>query len=212
MATAVNQPLDGPCAEAIAEIFSEVIIAPSFTDEALAVLTKKKNLRLLQVLKNSATAAPWDVRSVGAESFLLQQRDLKVTTAADLKVVTQRAPSEAELRAMLFGWRVVKHLKSNAILYCGADRTLGVGAGQMSRVDSSRIAVWKAGEAKLPLAGSVVCSDAFFPFPDGLIAAAEAGATAAIQPGGSVKDPEIIAAANERGVAMVFTGARHFRH
>ena len=172
---AVNQPLDGPCAEAIAEIFSEVIIAPSFTDEALAVLTKKKNLRLLQVLKNSATAAPWDVRSVGAESFLLQQRDLKVTTAADLKVVTQRAPSEAELRAMLFGWRVVKHLKSNAILYCGADRTLGVGAGQMSRVDSSRIAVWKAGEAKLSLKGSVVCSDAFFPFPDGLIAAAEAG-------------------------------------
>jgi phosphoribosylaminoimidazolecarboxamide formyltransferase/IMP cyclohydrolase len=209
---AVNQPLDGPCAEAIAEIFSEVIVAPSFTDEALAILTKKKNLRLLQILKNPATAAPWDVRSVGAESFLLQQRDLKLTTAADLKVVTKRAPSAAELKAMLFGWRVVKHLKSNAILYCGADRTLGVGAGQMSRVDSSRIAVWKAGEARLPLAGSVVCSDAFFPFPDGLIAAAEAGATAAIQPGGSVKDPEVIAAADARGVAMVFTGARHFRH
>ena len=113
---------------------------------------------------------------------------------------------------MLFGWRVVKHLKSNAILYSAADRTLGVGAGQMSRVDSSRIAVWKAGEAKLALAGSVVCSDAFFPFPDGLIAAAEAGATAAIQPGGSVKDPEVIAAADARGVAMVFTGTRHFRH
>ena len=209
---AVNEPLDGPCAEAIAEIFSEVIVAPSFTDEALAVLTKKKNLRLLQILQNPATAAPWDVRSVGAESYLLQQRDLKLTTAADLKVVTKRAPSEAELKAMLFGWRVVKHLKSNAILYCGADRTLGVGAGQMSRVDSSRIAVWKASEAKLPLAGSVVCSDAFFPFPDGLIAAAEAGATAAIQPGGSVKDPEVIAAADARGVAMVFTGTRHFRH
>ena len=209
---AVNQPLDGPCAEAIAEIFSEVIVAPSFTDEALAVLTKKKNLRLLQILKNPATAAPWDVRSVGAESYLLQQRDLKLTSAADLKVVTQRAPTDAELKAMLFGWRVVKHLKSNAILYCGSDRTLGVGAGQMSRVDSSRIAVWKAGEAKLPLGGSVVCSDAFFPFPDGLIAAAEAGATAAIQPGGSVKDPEVIAAADARGVAMVFTGARHFRH
>ena len=209
---AVNQPLDGPCAEAIAEIFSEVIVAPSFNDEALAVLTKKKNLRLLQILKNPATAAPWDVRSVGAESFLLQQRDLKLTAAADLKIVTKRAPSDAELKAMLFGWRVVKHLKSNAILYCGSDRTLGVGAGQMSRVDSSRIAVWKAGEAKLALAGSVVCSDAFFPFPDGLIAAAEAGATAAIQPGGSVKDPEVIAAADARGVAMVFTGARHFRH
>ncbi|PAW89867.1 MAG: bifunctional phosphoribosylaminoimidazolecarboxamide formyltransferase/IMP cyclohydrolase [Pedosphaera sp. Tous-C6FEB] len=209
---AVNQPLDGPCAEAIAEIFSEVIVAPAFTDEAIAVLTKKKNLRLLQILKNPAAAAPWDVRSVGAESYLLQQRDLKLTTAADLKVVTKRAPTDAELKAMLFGWRVVKHLKSNAILYCGSDRTLGVGAGQMSRVDSSRIAVWKAGEAKLPLAGSVVCSDAFFPFPDGLIAAAEAGATAAIQPGGSVKDPEVIAAADARGVAMVFTGARHFRH
>jgi len=209
---AVNQPLDGPCAEAIAEIFSEVIVAPTFTEEALAVLTKKKNLRLLQVLKNPAVAAPWDVRSVGAESFLLQQRDLKITVAGDLKIVTQRAPSEAELKAMLFGWRVVKHLKSNAILYCGSNRTLGVGAGQMSRVDSSRIAVWKAGEAKLPLAGSVVCSDAFFPFPDGLIAAAEAGATAAIQPGGSVRDEEVIKAANERGVAMVFTGTRHFRH
>ena len=209
---AVNQPLDGPCAEAIAEIFSEVIVAPAFTAEALAVLTKKKNLRLLQILKNPATAAPWDVRSVGAESFLLQQRDLKLTTAADLKVVTKRAPSDAEMKAMLFGWRVVKHLKSNAILYSGSDRTLGVGAGQMSRVDSSRIAVWKAGEAKLPLAGSVVCSDAFFPFPDGLIAAAEAGATAAIQPGGSVKDPDVIAAADARGVAMVFTGTRHFRH
>ena len=113
---------------------------------------------------------------------------------------------------MLFGWRVVKHLKSNAILYCGADRTLGVGAGQMSRVDSSRIAVWKAGEAGLSLRGSVVCSDAFFPFADGLVAAAEAGATAAIQPGGSVRDAEVIQAADERGVAMVFTGVRHFRH
>jgi phosphoribosylaminoimidazolecarboxamide formyltransferase/IMP cyclohydrolase len=113
---------------------------------------------------------------------------------------------------MLFGWRVVKHVKSNAIVYCKADRTLGIGAGQMSRVDSSRIAVWKAGESSLPLQGSVVCSDAFFPFPDGLIAAAAAGATAAIQPGGSVRDAEVIQAADERGIAMVFTGNRHFRH
>ena len=113
---------------------------------------------------------------------------------------------------MLFGWRVVKHLKSNAIVYVGSDRTLGIGAGQMSRVDSSRLAVWKAGEAKLSLKGSVICSDAFFPFPDGLIAAAEAGATAAIQPGGSVRDAEVIAAADERGIAMAFTGVRHFRH
>ena len=209
---AVNQPLDGACAEAIAEIFSEVIVAPDFSAEALVVLQKKKNLRLLQIMKCPLSAQPWDVRSVGADSFLLQQRDLKTTAAADLRIVTKRKPMEIELKAMLFGWRVVKHLKSNAILYCGADRTLGTGAGQMSRVDSSRIAVWKAGEAKLPLAGSVVCSDAFFPFPDGLLAAADAGATAAIQPGGSVKDAEVIAAADERGMAMAFTGMRHFRH
>lgn len=209
---AVNQPLDGPCAEAIAEIFSEVIVAPGFTPEGLAVLQKKKNLRLLQLTKSPLDATPWDVRSVGADSFLLQQRDLKETQAADLKIVTQRTPSDAELRAMLFGWRVVKHVKSNAIIYCSADRTLGIGAGQMSRVDASRIAVWKAGEAGLSLKGSVVCSDAFFPFADGLIAAAEAGAGAAIQPGGSVRDPEVIAAADQRHLAMAFTGARHFRH
>ena len=149
---------------------------------------------------------------MGADSFLLQERDLKVTHAPELKIVTRRQPTEAELQAMLFGWRVVKHVKSNAIVYVAADRTLGVGAGQMSRVDSSRIAVWKAGEAKLSLKGSVVCSDAFFPFPDGLIAAAEAGATAAIQPGGSVRDAEVIAAADERNMAMAFTGVRHFRH
>ncbi len=209
---AVNQPLDGPCAEAIAEIFSEVIVAPDFTPEALAILQKKKNLRLLQITKSPLAAQPWDMRGVGADSFLLQQRDLKTTTAADLKIATKRQPSEAELKAMLFGWRVVKHLKSNAILYVGEGRTLGTGAGQMSRVDSSRIAVWKAGEARLDLKGSVVCSDAFFPFPDGLLAAADAGATAAIQPGGSVKDAEVVAAADACGMAMAFTGTRHFRH
>jgi phosphoribosylaminoimidazolecarboxamide formyltransferase / IMP cyclohydrolase len=209
---AVNQSLDGGCAEAIAEIFSEVIVAPDFSPEALAVLQKKKNLRLLKILKNPLAAQPWDLRGVGADSFLLQQRDLKITTAADLKIVTKRQPTAAELKAMLFGWRAVKHVKSNAIVYAGVDRTLGVGAGQMSRVDSSRIAVWKAGEAKLSLQGSVVCSDAFFPFPDGLIAASDAGATAAIQPGGSVKDAEVITAADERGMTMAFTGARHFRH
>jgi phosphoribosylaminoimidazolecarboxamide formyltransferase/IMP cyclohydrolase len=208
----VNRTLDGACAEAIAEIFSEVIIAPEFSPEALGVLQKKKNLRLLKVLRSPLGALPLDVRSVGADSFLLQQRDLKLTSREALKIVTRRLPTEAELRAMLFGWRVVKHVKSNAIVYVAADRTLGVGAGQMSRVDASRIAVWKAGEAGLTLKGSVVCSDAFFPFPDGLIAAAEAGATAAIQPGGSVRDAEVIAAADERGVAMAFTGVRHFRH
>jgi phosphoribosylaminoimidazolecarboxamide formyltransferase / IMP cyclohydrolase len=209
---AVNQPLDAVCAEAIAEIFSEVIVAPEFTTEALEILQKKKNLRLLKVLKPIRQSTVGDIRGVGADSFLVQDRDLKTTRAADLKMVTQRKPTEAELDAMLFGWRVVKHVKSNAIVYVAPDRTLGIGAGQMSRVDSSRIAVWKAGEAGLSLQGSVVCSDAFFPFPDGLIAAAEAGATAAIQPGGSVKDAEVIAAADERNLAMVFTGVRHFRH
>jgi phosphoribosylaminoimidazolecarboxamide formyltransferase/IMP cyclohydrolase len=209
---ATNKILDGNCAEAIAEIFSEVIVAPDFSPEALEIFQKKKNLRLLKFLKPLGEASCFDVRSVGADSFLMQERDLKIVTRADLKIVTKRRPTEAELQAMLFGWRVVKHVKSNAIVYAVADRTLGVGAGQMSRVDSSRIAVWKAGEAKLSLRGSVVCSDAFFPFADGLIAAAEAGATAAIQPGGSVKDAEVIAAADERGLAMVFAGARHFRH
>jgi len=208
----VNRPLDGACAEAIAEIFSEVIVAPDFSAEALAVLQKKKNLRLLKVLKSPLAARSLDVRSVGANSFLLQERDLKTAARADLKVVTRRQPTDDEWRAMLFGWRVVKHVKSNAIVYVASDRTLGMGAGQMSRVDASRIAVWKAGEAKLSLKGSVVCSDAFFPFPDGLIAAAEAGATAAIQPGGSVRDTEVIAAADERNMAMAFTGMRHFRH
>jgi len=209
---AVNRALDGACADAIVEIFSEVIIAPDFSAEALAILQKKKNLRLLKSLKSPLKGQSWEARSVGADSFLLQERDLKMTAAKGLKIVTRRQPSEAELSAMIFGWRVVKHVKSNAIVYAAADRTLGIGAGQMSRVDASRIAVWKAGEAKLSLKGSVVCSDAFFPFPDGLMAAAEAGATAAIQPGGSVRDAEVITAADERNMAMAFTGTRHFRH
>jgi phosphoribosylaminoimidazolecarboxamide formyltransferase/IMP cyclohydrolase len=206
----VNQPLDGHCAEAISEIFSEVIVAPDFSEEALRIMQKKKNLRLLRLLKSPLSAQPWDIRSVGADSFLVQEGDRQ--TAPDLKVVTRRHPTQEETKAMLFGWRVVKHVKSNAIVYAAADRTLGIGAGQMSRVDASRLAVWKAGDAGLSLKGSVVCSDAFFPFPDGLIAAAEAGATAAIQPGGSVRDAEVIAAADARGVAMAFTGIRHFRH
>jgi len=209
---AVNKILDAECAEAISEIFSEVIIAPEFSTEALAVLQRKKNLRLLRMLKNPAKATGGDVRSVGAESYLLQERDLRVTTASHLKIVTKRKPTDQELQAMVFGWRVVKHVKSNAIVYVSSDRTLGVGAGQMSRVDSSRIAVWKAGEAGISLRDSVICSDAFFPFPDGLIAAANGGATAAIQPGGSIRDLDVIAAADERGMAMAFTGVRHFRH
>jgi phosphoribosylaminoimidazolecarboxamide formyltransferase/IMP cyclohydrolase len=209
---ATNQTLDLACAEAIAEIFSEVIIAPAFQPEALALLQKKKNLRLLQILKSPADAGPLEARAVGCESWLLQERDLKHITAPDLNVVTNRPPTDLERQAMLFGWRVTKHVKSNAIVYAAPDRTLGIGAGQMSRVDSSRIAVWKAGEAGLSLTGSAVCSDAFFPFPDGLIAAAKAGATAAIQPGGSVRDNDVIAAANDNNMAMAFTGIRHFRH
>lgn len=208
----VNQILDEAVAKAIVEIFSEVIIAPDFAPDALALLQKKKNLRLIKILKSPRGSNPWDLRSVGADSYLLQQRDLEGGSDAAWKVVTKRQPSDAERRAMRFGWRVAKHVKSNAIVYAGPERTLGVGAGQMSRVDASRLAVWKAGEAGLSLKGSVVCSDAFFPFPDGLIAAAEAGATAAIQPGGSVRDAEVIAAADERDLAMIFTGTRHFRH
>jgi phosphoribosylaminoimidazolecarboxamide formyltransferase / IMP cyclohydrolase len=209
---ATNRPLDMACAEAISEIFSEVIVAPDFSPEALGILQKKKNLRLLKILKSSVKGESWDLRSVGASSYLLQQRDLITSSVEHFKVVTRRHPQKDELKAMHFGWRVVKHVKSNAIVYATADRTLGIGAGQMSRVDSSRIAVWKAREAGLSLQSSAVCSDAFFPFADGLIAAAEAGATAAVQPGGSVRDEEVIAAANERGLAMAFTGVRHFRH
>ena len=209
---AVNQPFDEAAAEAISEIFSEVIIAPDFSESALGILQKKKNLRLLKMLNSPLSSQPWDLRSVGADSYLLQQRDLQNTAAESLKVVTRRQPTQEELKAMLFGWCVVKHVKSNAIVYAAADRTLAIGAGQMSRVDASRLAVWKSGESGLSLKGSVICSDAFFPFPDGLMAAADAGATAAVQPGGSVRDAEVIAAADDRGLAMAFTGIRHFRH
>jgi phosphoribosylaminoimidazolecarboxamide formyltransferase/IMP cyclohydrolase len=153
-----------------------------------------------------------ELRGVGADSLLVQERDDLKITVADLRVVTKRQPTETERQAMLFGWRIVKNVKSNAIVFATADRTLGIGAGQMSRVDASRIAVWKAQEAGLSLAESVVCSDAFFPFADGLVAAAKAGATAAIQPGGSLRDAEVIAAADEQGMCMALTGVRHFRH
>jgi phosphoribosylaminoimidazolecarboxamide formyltransferase/IMP cyclohydrolase len=205
-----NRPVNESLARAISEIFSEVIIAPDFDPEARAVLQKKKNLRLIRLL---ASASPGqstnDIRSVSG-GVLVQDVDRASEPAQN--VVTKRKPTKGELEAMLFGWRVVKHVKSNAIVYSGPDRTLGIGAGQMSRVDASRIAIWKAEEAGLSLKGSAVASDAFFPFPDGLIAAADAGATAAIQPGGSVRDEEVIAAANDRDMAMIFTGVRHFRH
>ena len=205
-----NRPVDESLAAAIAEIFSEVIIAPDFTPAALAILQKKKNLRLMR-LRGLPSPAPRDVRSV-IGGFLVQDHDVAAGSASDGRLVTRRAPTDAERRAMDFGWKVVKHVKSNAIVFAGPDRTLGIGAGQMSRVDSVRIAVWKAGEAGLSLTGSAVASDAFFPFPDGLISAAAAGATAAVQPGGSVRDEEVIKAADERDLAMVLTGKRHFRH
>jgi phosphoribosylaminoimidazolecarboxamide formyltransferase/IMP cyclohydrolase len=205
-----NRSIDESLARAIGEIFSEVIIAPEFAPEARAILQKKKNLRLIRLLAavrdREATA---DIRSVRG-GILVQDAD--TANGPHRNIVTKRQPTKAEMDAMLFGWRVVKHVKSNAIVYAGSDRTLGIGAGQMSRVDASRLAIWKAEEAGLTLKGSAVASDAFFPFPDGLTAAADAGATCAIQPGGSVRDDEIIAAANEREMAMIFTGIRHFRH
>src|SRR5216110_159987 len=205
-----NRPLNEAVAKVISEIFSEVIIAPDFEIEARGVLQKKKNLRLIRSLTPPKAARPTtDLRSV-CGGVLVQGADVDGELTPN--VVTKRRPTKAELNAMLFGWRVVKHVKSNAIVYAKADRTLGIGAGQMSRVDASRIAVWKANEAGLSLKGSVVASDAFFPFPDGLIAAAEAGATCAIQPGGSVREEEVIAAANDRKMAMIFTAVRHFRH
>ena len=207
-----NRPMTEPLAKAIAEIFSEVIIAPEFEPEARALLQKKKNLRLMKSLEwfNSTRQEP-DVRSV-IGGVLVQEKDFAVLPQPEDHVVTKRPPTADEMAAMLFGWKVVKHIKSNAIVYARKDRTLGIGAGQMARVDSSRIAIWKANEAGLSLQGSAVASDAFFPFPDGLIAAADAGATAAIQPGGSVRDESVIEAANERNLAMVFTGIRNFRH
>ena len=205
-----NRAMDAETAQAIAEIFSEVILAPSFEPAALKILQSKKNLRLME--NRETPAGGYDFRSVRGNGLLVQESDGVGDDETGWKVVTKRKPTDAEMRAMRFGWKVVRHVKSNAIVYAGEDRTLGIGAGQMSRVDSSRIAVWKAGEAKLCLKGSAVASDAFFPFPDGLEAAAAAGATAAIQPGGSVKDAEVVAAADRLGVAMIFTGRRHFRH
>src|SRR5256714_2054786 len=205
-----NRSVDELLAKTISEIFSEVIIAADFESEARALLQKKKNLRLIRLMTSASEARPAvDIRSV-CGGLLAQDSDIAIDQPE--MIVTRRRPTQNEMDAMIFGWRVVKHVKSNAIVYAAVDRTLGIGAGQMSRVDSSRIAIWKAQEAGLSLKGSAVASDAFFPFPDGLIAAADAGATCAIQPGGSVRDQEVIAAADERKIAMIFTGVRHFRH
>ena len=207
----VNNTLHGDLAKLIAEIFTEVIIAPHFSEEAREILGKKKNLRLMIAQEGLGADTLQEVRSV-VGGVLVQDRNRLLGKVNDFKVVTKRQPTAEEWTAMLFGWKVGKHVKSNSIVYCRGEQTLGVGAGQMARVDSSRIAIWKANEAQLNLQGSVVASEALFPFADGLIAAAEAGATSAIQPGGSLRDEEVIRAADERGMAMVFTGIRHFKH
>jgi len=216
---AMNRPLDAEAAKAITEIFTEVIIAPDASEEAIAIVAAKKNLRLLLAGGLPDPRQPGLTLRTVAGGLLAQSRDNAVVDAMDLKVVTKRAPTERELADLRFAFRVAKHVKSNAIVYAKDLATVGIGAGQMSRVDSSRIAAWKAAEAakaaSLPESlakGSVVASDAFFPFADGLLAAAEAGATAVIQPGGSMRDDEVIKAADEAGLAMVFTGHRHFRH
>ncbi len=216
---AVNRTLDGETAAEIAKIFTEVVIAPELDGDARAILADKKNLRVLVTGALPDPARPGMTAKSLSGGLLLQSRDSGVLAAGDLKVVTKRAPSEAEVRDLLFAFRVAKHVKSNAIVYARDGATLGVGAGQMSRVDSSRIAAWKAEDAaaekngKRPAtAGAVAASDAFFPFADGLQAAIAAGATAVIQPGGSLRDEEVIAAADAAGLAMVFTGQRHFRH
>jgi phosphoribosylaminoimidazolecarboxamide formyltransferase/IMP cyclohydrolase len=247
---AFNGPVDAATVEAVAAQFLEVLIAPSYTADALAVIERKKNVRVLEIPlpesrvslesgvrldfpgDDAATLAAGagkvesdptfrkvesdpsfrlDFKRIGG-GMLVQTSDVHATAASDLTVVTRKAPTPAQVGDLLFAWRVAKHVKSNAIVYCADGRTLGIGAGQMSRVDSTRIAAIKAQNAGLPLAGSVVASDAFFPFRDGLDVVADNGAVAVIQPGGSVRDAEVIAAADERGLAMVFTGVRHFRH
>jgi len=216
---ALNRSLDAEVARRIVEIFTEVIIAPAASEEAVAIVGGKQNLRLLLAGDLPDPREPGLTLRTVAGGFLAQGRDNKVVEEMELRVVTRRAPTEEELRDLRFAFRVVKHVKSNAIVYAKDGATVGIGAGQMSRVDSSRMAAWKAAEAaraagrpESAAKGSVVASDAFLPFADGLLAAAEAGATAVIQPGGSVRDEEVVRAADEAGLAMVFTGYRHFRH
>ncbi len=216
---ALNQTLDAATAEEIVKIFTEVIIAPDADDAAKAIIAAKKNLRLLLTGGLPDPGVPGRLVKSLASGYLIQDRDNALTASPELKVVTKRAPSEQELKDLKFAFTVAKHVKSNAIVYVRNGATVGVGAGQMSRVDSSKIAASKsleaaqnAGDSVAWAKGSVVASDAFFPFADGLLAAAEAGATAVIQPGGSMRDDEVIAAADDAGLAMVFTGMRHFRH
>ena len=207
---AFNEALDGAAAEAVAQQFVEVVIATGYDARAIEVFAGKQNVRLLTV-SLAAGANRHDFKRVGG-GLLVQSPDTKNVQASELRTVSRRMPTAAEINDLMFAWRVAKYVKSNAIVFCAEGMTLGVGAGQMSRVDSTRIAAIKARNAGLSLSGSVAASDAFFPFRDGLDVVAEAGAKAVIQPGGSMRDDEVIAAADEHGLAMVFTGARHFRH
>jgi phosphoribosylaminoimidazolecarboxamide formyltransferase/IMP cyclohydrolase len=209
---AFNREIGADVVEAVSAQFLEVLIAPAYSAEALAAIARKANVRVLAVAPAvGRTGNAWDMKRVGG-GMLVQTADVDHVDAAALKVVTRKAPTQEQLADLLFAWRVARFVKSNAIVYCRGGSTLGIGAGQMSRVDSTRIAAIKAANAGLSLAGSAVASDAFFPFRDGLDVVADNGAVAVIQPGGSMRDTEVIAAADERGVAMVFTGVRHFRH
>ncbi|HLL30935.1 MAG TPA: bifunctional phosphoribosylaminoimidazolecarboxamide formyltransferase/IMP cyclohydrolase, partial [Allosphingosinicella sp.] len=216
---AVNAPIDGASAEAVTRIFTEVVIAPDADEDARAIFARKKNLRLLLTGGTPDPARPGLTLKSITGGYLLQSRDNGRIGADQLKVVTKRQPTGRELADCLFAWTVAKHVKSNAIVYAKDGATAGIGAGQMNRLESARIAAWKARDAAQKAGwpeprtiGSAVASDAFFPFADGLLAAVEAGATAVIQPGGSIRDEEVVAAADEAGLAMVFTGIRHFRH
>jgi phosphoribosylaminoimidazolecarboxamide formyltransferase/IMP cyclohydrolase len=207
---AFNRTVDAAAAEAVAQQFVEVVIAPEYSEAALQVFAAKPNVRVLIVPLSNAHNQ-YDFKRVGG-GLLVQTPDILNVQAGQLKVVTRVQPDAAQLQDLLFAWRVAKYVKSNAIVFCKNGQTLGVGAGQMSRVDSTRIAAIKAQNAGLSLVDSVVASDAFFPFRDGLDVLAAAGAKAVIQPGGSMRDAEVIAAADEHGIAMVYTGYRHFRH
>jgi phosphoribosylaminoimidazolecarboxamide formyltransferase/IMP cyclohydrolase len=208
---AFNREVDAVTVHALGAQFVEVLIAPGYAPDALTEIAKKTNVRVLAIPGRTGSGDAWDMKVVGGGA-LVQTPDTRNVAAEDVRVVTRKPPTAEQLADLLFAWRVAKFVKSNAIVYCAGGRTLGIGAGQMSRVDSTRIAALKAANAGLSLAGSVVASDAFFPFRDGLDVVADNGAQAVIQPGGSVRDGEVIAAADERGLAMVFTGTRHFRH
>jgi phosphoribosylaminoimidazolecarboxamide formyltransferase/IMP cyclohydrolase len=207
---AFNVEVDGKAAEAVAKLFVEVLIAPSFTAEARQIMAAKQNVRLLEIDLGDGQN-PFDIKRVGG-GLLVQSPDAKIEGLSDLRVVTKKQPTQQQLQDMMFAWRVAKYVKSNAIVFCANGMTLGVGAGQMSRIDSARIASIKAQNAGLSLQGSAVASDAFFPFRDGLDVVVDAGATCVIHPGGSMRDQEVIDAADERGVVMLYTGTRHFRH